>query len=64
MARPWQARLDVSIVEPLLNLGRVEAKQMSPFQIGDSALRHEEPHVTHGDAEMVCDLLNPHELRQ
>jgi hypothetical protein len=37
---------------------------MSPFHVGDAALRHEEPNVTHGDAEMIRDLRNAHEPRQ
>ena len=42
----------------------VEADEVTPFHVGDAPLEHESAHVTHGHAEVGCDLLDRNEAWQ
>src|SRR5205814_4907097 len=50
-------------VEPLCDLVRVEAQQVSPLDVGDAALGHEPTDMPLVDAQVIGHLLEGEQLR-
>ena len=43
-------------IDPVVDMGRVEAQEMAPLDVGDAVLEHESSDVADGDAEPFGDL--------
>jgi hypothetical protein len=49
-------------VDPGVDLGGVEAEEMTPLDVRDSLLVDETTDVTHVDAELLCDVADADKL--
>ena len=54
--------MTTAALQPLHDLVRIEANEVTPFDEWDSALRNESPHVAHVDPEVLREFGDVHQL--
>ena len=59
LQRGW----DGALLDPSVDVVRVEAEQVTPLHQRNPALAHEATHVPHGHSEAFCYLVDVHERR-